>query len=81
VRRRRSSALARQLAQHPTWFLVGAATAGYLAGGGLAARAVTGRIVRLAGTMAWRFWALPALENKLREAIGLRESDEEGEYA
>lgn len=55
--------------RHPLLLVGGALVAGYVAGGGLAARVVGGRILRMGAVLAWRFVVLPALEERLRGAI------------
>jgi hypothetical protein len=50
---------------HPLAMLGGAVGAGYVAGGGLGA-GLNGRVMRVAGVVAWRFLVLPRLERVLR---------------
>jgi hypothetical protein len=64
-----------QVARHPLVFLGAALGAGFVAGGGLGS-AVTGQLMRVGGTLAWRFLLLPALTATVTKALGIAQDQE-----
>lgn len=61
--------LGHQMAARPLLLLGGALGAGYVVGGGLASP-LTGQLVRLGGSLAWRLMVLPVLQQGLQGALG-----------
>jgi hypothetical protein len=52
----------------PLLFLGGALVAGLAAGGALAPR-VLGRLLTVGGGLAWKFWALPMIKERVLSAV------------
>ena len=52
----------------PLLYLGGAVLAGLAAGGALAPR-VLGRVLTVGGGLAWKFWALPMIKERVMSAV------------